>query len=169
MENFGFGFLYNPWLKFYNEWLNSFSEQDDPMRRFIRHPSDIPIAYSLDEAPSHCRHLRDVSCRDVSCGGLCFTSETRMETGKNIHIKISVDASPFEADGTVAWCRRESDAYAVGVEFTDNSTQYGVRMVEQICYIEHYRYEMLAAEGRELSSEEAAQEWVKKYAANFPA
>lgn len=164
MKSVGFGFLCNPWLSFYTEWLNSINEQDSAMRRFIRHPSDIPIAYSLDASPCQSQNLRD-----VSCGGLCFTSECPMETGRHIHIEIGSDAPPFEADGTVAWCKRESDSYAVGVEFTDNSTQYGVRMVEQICHIEHYRSEMLAAEGRDLSSEEAAEEWVKKYAANFPA
>ncbi len=133
------------------------------MRRFIRHPSDIPIAYSVGATSAHAEHLRD-----VSRGGLCFTSETPMKTGSDIHIEIGLDESPFEADGTVAWCKRECGAYAVGVEFNDNSTQFSVRMIEQICHIEHYRYEMLESEGRDLSTEEAAQEWVDKYAADFP-
>ncbi len=163
-EAFGFGVFCNPWLDFYTELLNSIHEREDAMRRFIRHPSDIPIAYSLDATPTHSDRLRD-----VSHGGLCFTSEAPLETGSNIHIEIGLDKSPFEADGTVAWCRREREAYAVGVAFTDNSTQFTVRMVEQICHIEHYRFEVMESEGRELSSEEAAKEWVEKYAADFPA
>lgn len=163
IENFGFGVFCNPWLDFYAEWLNSINERENAMRRFIRHPSDIPIAYSVGTAPSHSDHLRD-----VSRGGLCFTSETPMKAGSDIHIEIGLDESPFEADGTVAWCKRERGAYAVGVEFNDNSTQFSVRMIEQICHIEHYRYEMLESEGRDLSSEEAAKEWVEKYAADFP-
>jgi hypothetical protein len=42
-------------------------------------------------------------------------------------------------------------------------------MIEQICHIEHYRKEVKLAEGRELSSEEAADEWIKRYAGDFPA
>ncbi|MFL0809791.1 MAG: PilZ domain-containing protein [Agarilytica sp.] len=163
-ERFYFGVFCNPWLDFYAEWLNSINEREDAMRRFIRHPSDIPIAYSLDEAPKHSDRLRD-----VGRGGLCFVSEAPVKEGSSIHIRIGLDRKPFEADGTVAWCRRERDAYAVGVEFNDQSTQFSVRMIEQICHIEHYRFEMFEAEGRDLTSDEAAKEWVEKYAADFPA
>ena len=41
-------------------------------------------------------------------------------------------------------------------------------MVEQICHIEQYRREVLKKEGRRLSSEEAASEWIVKYASDFP-
>ena len=41
-------------------------------------------------------------------------------------------------------------------------------MVEQVCPIEQYRHEMLKNEGRTLSSEEAALEWIQKYAPQFP-
>ncbi len=42
-------------------------------------------------------------------------------------------------------------------------------MVEQVCYIEDYRRFVLMHEGRELSQEDAASEWIAKYAAQFPA
>jgi hypothetical protein len=41
-------------------------------------------------------------------------------------------------------------------------------MIEQICHIEHYRKEVKLVEGRELSSEEAADEWITRYAGDFP-
>jgi len=43
-----------------------------------------------------------------------------------------------------------------------------VRMIEQICYIEHYRKEVLLNEGRRITSEQAALEWIEKYAQDFP-
>jgi len=164
MERLSFGLFYNPWLDFYAEWLNSISERESAMRRFIRHPSDIPIAYSLGKSAGFSQRLRD-----VSRGGLCFMSGSHVQPGINIRIEIELKNSSFEAEGTVAWCCREDDAYAVGVAFNDHSTQYNVRMVEQICHIEQYRQEILEAEGRDLSGEEAAREWVDKYAADFPA
>jgi hypothetical protein len=39
-------------------------------------------------------------------------------------------------------------------------------MVEQVCHIEHYRKEVMVCEGRQLTSEDAAKEWVAKYASN---
>ena len=45
---------------------------------------------------------------------------------------------------------------------------FKVRMVEQICHIEHYRKEVLASEDRRLTSQEAATEWIGKYSSKFP-
>ena len=42
------------------------------------------------------------------------------------------------------------------------------RMVEQICHIEDYRQSVCRVEGRRLSAEEAAVEWIAQYAAQFP-
>lgn len=41
-------------------------------------------------------------------------------------------------------------------------------MVEQIYQIEEYKKHVMAREGRQLSIEAAAQEWIEKYAAQFP-
>lgn len=41
-------------------------------------------------------------------------------------------------------------------------------MVEQVCYIENYRQEVLRKEGRQLDGEAAAREWIDRFAASFP-
>jgi hypothetical protein len=41
-------------------------------------------------------------------------------------------------------------------------------MVEQVCSIERYRRLMESEEGRVLTRDEAAQEWIAKYAGRFP-
>ena len=41
-------------------------------------------------------------------------------------------------------------------------------MVEQVCHIEQYKKEVLKNEGQGLSGEEAAVEWITKYAKDFP-
>jgi hypothetical protein len=75
---------------------------------------------------------------------------------------------PFEVTGTIVWCRRTKDHYHVGVQFADVNTEFSVRMVEQICQICHYQREVFEKQGRSLSGEEAAAEWVAKYARDFP-
>jgi hypothetical protein len=43
-----------------------------------------------------------------------------------------------------------------------------LRMVEHICYIEHSRRTVRESQGRTLSSQEAAIEWIEYYADIFP-
>lgn len=161
------GMFVDPWLKVYNSWVDNFlSDEDSLMRKYIRHPSDIPIEFSVEELPVNaapCPRLKD-----VSLGGLCFSADCPLKSGTPIHIEIPVENKGFGADGVIAWCRPDGSKYSVGVQFTDSTTKFSVRMVEQICHIEHYRTEVARREGRELTSEEAATEWVAKFAADFP-
>lgn len=138
------------------------------MRRFIRHPSDIPIAFSMRSIGEEPSGIHGKKLRDVGRGGLCFNTDNPLKIGSAIHIEIPIQEVPFEADGTIAWCRTEGEGYAVGVQFNEPSTHFSVRMIEQICHIEHYKAKVLADEGRALTSEEAAQEWIDKFAADFP-
>ncbi len=139
--------------------------QEMMMRRFIRHPSAIPIDFDIVEQ-EHSAHSPLIN---VSRGGLCFSSNKALPIGATLHIEIQIEQPPFEVEGAIAWCRPDGERFTVGVAFNDRSTAYSVRMVEQVCYIEHYRRWARSSEGRELSSEQAAMEWVSKYAADFPA
>lgn len=152
-------------------WLAWTEEQQRPayMRRFIRHPSEFPIEFKVDEGLD--KHKRQL--KNIGAGGLAFVSEKPIPPGAKIHIHIpmafqQVQDHGFDAEGYVAWCTQESGHYTIGVEFDDQSAQFGVRMVEQVCHIEHYRADVFEQEGRKLSSEEAAKEWVERYAAEFP-
>jgi Tfp pilus assembly protein PilZ len=138
------------------------------MRRYIRHPSGVPIKFSVANTHGEDDSFRAFALRDVSEGGLCFCSQHPIAPGSTITIEIPIESPPFEAKGQVAWCRPEGNGYAVGVQFNDDFTRFSVRMVEQVCYIERYRAEVLDKEGRELTSDEAAQEWVERFAGEFP-
>ncbi|MTW22191.1 PilZ domain-containing protein [Allochromatium palmeri] len=133
-------------------------------RRFLRHPSDVPIRYSLREVVTDERDY----LRNIGEGGLCFNARLAIQPGTRIHIQIPIADPVFEADGIVAWCDRHGAIFEVGVRFEGVEDRYGVRMVEQVCHIEHYRHEIQEREGRSLSSEEAALEWIQKYADRFP-
>ena len=135
------------------------------MRRFIRHPSNIPIHVDvLDSAPM--TELPEMV--NVGKGGLCFSSVSSVARGKKVHISIPVQLSPFEVVGEVAWCHQNNGKFIVGVSFEDEAAEFSVRMVEQVCHIEQYRIDQRERQGRELSGEEAAIEWVEKYAEDFP-
>ena len=134
------------------------------MRNYIRHPSDIPIQFVEEEQEAPVSH----SMHDVGYGGLSFNSNKPLAAGTQIHIRIDTVTPIFEAEGVVVWCQPEGDEFIVGIEFINKEDIFLARMVEQICHIEHYKKEMLEKEGRNLTSKQAATEWISKFARLFP-
>jgi hypothetical protein len=134
------------------------------MRTYIRHPADIPVQIEVQSHPQH--RQRQIS--NVSYGGLAFLSDGCLETGAQIRICIDVVDPCFEAEGIVTHCRKKADQYLIGVEFIHRDDLYIARMVEQICHIQHYKHHVATHEGRRLSPQEAASEWISRYASTFP-
>ena len=134
-------------------------------RRYIRHPSCLPISVALPNSV-----VRPEEClRNVSEGGVCFATGSQLEVGLPIRLRIPVFAEHFEVEGKVAWCRPAGRGYEVGVAFDQRQDRFAVRMVEQFCYIEDYRARVEREEGRTMTSEQAAGEWIKRFADQFPA
>ncbi len=124
----------------------------------------MPLKVFLQGDMTPCRER----LRNVSRSGLCFQSAIPLSQDDYVHLLIPVLDQQFEADAAVVWRRPSSAGYEIGVRFLDPDVQFAVRMVEQLCHSEAYRQEVLREEGRELSSEAAAEEWVARFAASFP-
>ena len=134
------------------------------MREFIRHPTDTPIKYRIQDSTT----IGINNLRNISVGGLCFRSSVPLVEGIQLILSIPIIKPAFKAKGVVAWCNKTEDGFDVGVIFFDSDTEYRARMVEQICQIEHYRKDIQHREGRIISAEKAAEEWIEKYASEFP-
>lgn len=134
------------------------------MRAYIRHPADVPIEFSpiTDVKPVK------TNTQDVSLGGLSFSTDQKLKVGSVVKIKIPIVNPPFEAQAKVIWCLARPDRFEAGIEFTDEKDAYRARMVEQVCHIEHYRMWVQEVEGRTLDGEHAAEEWIGKFAEDFP-
>jgi Tfp pilus assembly protein PilZ len=132
------------------------------MRKFVRHPSDIPIHISSRSGGENASHLHN-----LSLGGICCEVEHYIERGTEIVIRIPVINSSYEGYGIVVWCMPKNNHYELGVRFAGEEEAFKSRMVEQVCQIEHYKNQVKSTEGRELDGEQAAIEWISKYAAGF--
>ena len=142
--------------------MRNFVQRQD--RAYLRHPSEMPIRI-------HCEGLLGYGLRrlrNVSCGGLACRSEEPLEVGREVSVEIPIGRQPFRAKGAVVWCRHAHSCYELGIQFVAHEDAYAARMVEQLCYIERYRREVRAREGREIDSATAAMEWISKFAASFP-
>jgi len=133
------------------------------MRRFIRHPTDIPIDFQLAgmDVGTH------ETLKDYGKGGLCFIADSWVEPDSEINLAISILQPAFHATATVVWCKSIDRGFEVGVRFRDAETEYAMRMTEQICYIEDYKL-MQEKRGRYLTGKEAAMEWIERFAGQFP-
>ncbi len=129
----------------------------------------MPILVTLDLVEDDSDDSEDETLTNVSLGGLSFNSKHAIETGQKVSVCIPALDDDNYLSGTVVWCEKSRDGHEIGLEFEGKKDLFRLRMIEQICHIEHYRKEIRQAEGRELSSEEAAKEWISRYAGDFPA
>ena len=135
------------------------------MRKFIRHPISIPIEVSItNNSTSNAKS----NATDLGAGGLAFKTSCSIEPGTVICITIPFIQPEFKTDARVVWCRKRLKGTELGVEFLTCNDAYKVRMVEQVCYIENYKNMVKRKEGRYLTSQQAASEWIKKFAVDFP-
>lgn len=139
------------------------------IRKFIRHPSGVPIQVTLDFAEDENDETVDQTMTNVSLGGLAFISQKPLELLERVRICIPVLNQDNYLVGNVVWCEKVGGGYEIGIEFEKSKDVFRLRMIEQICHIEHYRKEVEESEGRELNAQEAAKEWISKFAGEFPA
>jgi len=147
------------------------------MRRFVRHPAEIPI--ELEERGRYVSRMAangdfaQVGMRpnsvlqNLSIGGLRCEVDRFIAIGTSIQIRIPLVNPDYTGQGVVVWCRPQDQHYEVGIEFDREEEAFKSRMVEQVCLIEQYRKRIRAAEGRELDGEQAAREWISRYAGEF--
>ena len=135
------------------------------IRQFIRHPVNIPIKASRvgQERSEHA-----LQAYSIGIGGLAFRCDSRLEPGTVVHLRIPYVEPEFEADARVVWCTGNGNDCELGVEFLSSGDAFKARIVEQVCHIENYKQQVWNTEGRKLSPEEAAVEWINKFAASFP-
>ncbi len=144
---------------------NEFSSTTTMGRRlFIRHPHGQPV---------DCRPAVGVGDqRDAhehpTVGGIYVESERRFKPDTALIVTLSPRGERHEFLVRVAGSRLEGDIIYIALYLEDEADRFRVRIVEQLCYIEDYRQEVFREEGRELSAERAALEWISKYAARFP-
>jgi len=133
------------------------------MRNYIRHPIGIPIQVFQGH-----QNREQVKVRNLSVGGLCFVTNVLLKVGAVVELLIPVVKPTYKGSGVIVWRREQSPTeFEVGIRFASDDEFFRVRMMEQVCQIEAYRQRLKAEEGRELSTEQAALEWIGKYAAHF--
>jgi hypothetical protein len=131
---------------------------------FIRHPNGLPIRFRHCQAPERTpNHL------NPSSGGLRFLSDRQVPKDIFLEVSIPIHDWTYQFVGRVVRTRCFGTVHELWLCFGSHADAFQARMAEQICHIEAYRNAVRKRDGRTISSEHAAMEWVAKYAACFPA
>lgn len=133
-------------------------------RKYVRHTVGVALEVERVGEPEASAEAGV----NVSHDGLAFLSSWCPGVGEVLQLRIPTVDPPFEARARVMWCRPEDGRFLVGVQFLDRSDAFRSRMVQQVCAIERYRDEVREQEGRELGTQEAAAEWIARFAGQFP-
>lgn len=107
-------------------------------RKFVRHPSSIPLKVWQETEESICNYE---TLRDIGLGGLSFSSSVEWESDTIVCIQIPMVETTFQMSGKVAWCKPHSGYFDVGVEFMVKKEDLIKKdiIVDKICQIEIYK------------------------------
>lgn len=138
------------------------------IRKYIRHPVDIPIQVRAESVDDIDDDTSDQTITNLGLGGLALLSPYPLEVLERVTVIVPLLDRDNKLSGNVVWCEKTDRGYEIGIKFERSRDAYRLRMIEQICHIEHYRKEVERCEGRKLGSQEAAEEWIARYAKDFP-
>ncbi len=128
---------------------------------FIRHPDEIPLELQVVE------QTFDTASSTMPLGLVC-TSAAMLASGQLVNIRAHGLINNPDITGQIQWCYAQNDHYELRILFSSDEHAQRMRMFEQVCHIRHYRQWVHDQQGRALSEDEAALEWIAKYAALFP-
>ncbi|WP_053980261.1 PilZ domain-containing protein [Marinagarivorans algicola] len=152
------------WLAYSCRWVEDLATEVCHFEGFIKHPRDIPLDFTIDNPPAYVAANK----LKVHEGGMVFESSASLPVGVRIHLTVNLKGNHFILTGIVAHCIDIDGArYHIGVQFEQDNEHHSMRMIEQACHIEHYR-KQACQYGRPITEDEAAREWISRFAAHFP-
>jgi len=88
--------------------------------------------------------------------------------GSRLRVEVVTADIRAVAMAVVTSCALNEHDYSVELAFLDSEQAFQIRMIEQLCCIQHYQALIQRRDGRRLDGNQAAQEWISRYAEDFP-
>jgi len=138
--------------------------QNDFLEGFIKHPERFPIEV---------RQLRfwersKIEYSDVTNIGFSFFSELYQKPGNIIEVSIPSNGEINFFLGKVVLVIASNKGYEIGMMLLNIEDAQRLRIVEQICHIQLYLNDKRFNDGPFLSKEKLTEEWINRFASNFP-
>jgi hypothetical protein len=134
------------------------------LQGFIQHPLRFPLEFKRLRFWE--RSKLDLS--NPSNTGLTFFSEHYQRPGSILEITIPTRKQTHQFPAKVVAVQEKDNGYEIGVWLLNADDTPKLRIVEQICHIELYLNDKKYREGPFLSQEKITEEWIGKFASQFP-
>ena len=136
-------------------------------RRFIRHLLVNPLRFKIEEEVAD--DYEQTHTIDMSEGGLMFMSKKDVASGSIIKLQMPLYEKIFRIRAQVVHSQKDSSSglFRIGVAFTTYTDAFKVKLIEQIYLIEEYRVLRSLQTGKEMTIQEASEEWIKRYSERF--
>jgi hypothetical protein len=131
------------------------------MYDYVEHPSEIPVEASL---LPECLEPK----QNDPFWGLKIPSTHPMQPNSKVELRFALGNRTIGAVGQVVRCIPHSEGYVVWVRFASFVECHKARLGEQACQMESW-IRTQEKMGVHVEREQAEQEWLARYAANFPA
>jgi len=95
-----------------------------------RSPIELAASYGIGEDP---RPGREAKVNNISSGGLCFTSESKIKVGEEIELAVDLDTvEDVRILVKVVWVKKEESGgkYIIGVQITEKEGPDFDRFIE---------------------------------------
>ena len=140
--------------------------RNEHLHGFIQHPQQFPLQLRILRFGERKKTLKT----EESCNiGLIILSEKYLRPGTVLEISIPMRKDTHKFTCKVVLIQEEKRGYGIGLWLMHKPDEQRIRIVEQVCHIEHYLGEKRRKDGPFLSQEKIMEEWITKFAARFPA
>ncbi len=124
-------------------------------RRVFRYRAkEAPLQYALADIVAH----QEEYVQNINPAGLCFKAKRHLKKGATIFVEMPLPT--IKKESKVLWCRKSNGHYNVGIQFMHKDGETPHPLIDQGCDIEDYKSNVLEKDGRVLTGEEAALEWL---------
>ena len=117
--------------------VRNFIKQQIERRRYIRHPAEISVEYTVSGEQEKITDLT----KDISFGGIRFQGHSYIEPGTILNLVFPTIHAGYEVAGKVVWCSQKKDHVEMGVEFLDENEAYRAQLIEEICHLKSLQQE----------------------------
>ncbi|MES0371728.1 MAG: PilZ domain-containing protein [Mariprofundaceae bacterium] len=130
----------------------------------IHHPEQVPVEIqALGYSEAYPGPVTG-GCQ----GELAVHCVSRFRVGAVVELHVPELDAGTRLHGHVIWFHKAGHGYLVGISFYGEDEAFRMRMIEQLCHIEAYRKDVEIEQGRMLTREEAAAEWIARFSEDFP-
>ena len=138
--------------------------QNEFLEGFIKHPERFPIEIKRLRFWERAK----IKYSNTTKIGFSFFSKNYQKPGDLIEVSIPSNNETNYFLGKVVLVIASDKGYEVGMMLLNIEDAHRLRIVEQICHIELYLSDKRYKEGPFLSKEKLTEEWVNRFASNFP-